>query len=45
MSGADEAESQKELIAKIKSQYGGDCEEVYIASDTWRALFTATSAG
>ncbi|XP_052773863.1 N-acetyl-D-glucosamine kinase-like [Mya arenaria] len=45
MSGADEEESQKQLIAQIKSQYGGDCEEVYIASDTWGALFTATPAG
>ena len=45
MSGADEAESQTQLIDQIKAQYSADCEEVFVASDTWGALFTATPAG
>lgn len=45
MSGADEVDSQRQMIEKIKTKYSGDCEEIFIASDTWGALFTATPAG
>ncbi|XP_052227642.1 N-acetyl-D-glucosamine kinase-like [Dreissena polymorpha] len=45
MSGADEVESQKQLIAKIKTEYSNDCEEVFVASDSWGALFTAIPTG
>ncbi|KAL4231724.1 hypothetical protein ACF0H5_009300 [Mactra antiquata] len=45
MSGADESESQTKMIKYIKENYAGDTDEIYIASDTWGALFTATAAG
>ncbi|XP_060595688.1 N-acetyl-D-glucosamine kinase-like [Ruditapes philippinarum] len=45
MSGADEKESQEQLIKHIKEQYKDDYEEVFVASDTWGALFTATPDG
>jgi len=45
LSGADENESQTLLIDRIKCQYPMDCEEVFVASDTWAPLFTANSSG
>ena len=45
MSGADEVESQKQIISGMKQTYPGDCDEVYVASDTFGALFTATASG
>lgn len=45
MSGADEKESQVKLIQHIKENYNKDSEEVFVASDTWGALFTATPDG
>lgn len=45
MSGADEKESQEQLIAKIKTEYPMDSEEIFVASDTWGALFSATPSG
>ena len=45
MSGADEKESQIQIIDQYKATYPGDCGEVFVASDTWGALFTATPSG
>ncbi|XP_045188508.2 N-acetyl-D-glucosamine kinase-like [Mercenaria mercenaria] len=45
MSGADEKESQEKLIKHIKDYYKEDYEEVFVASDTMGALFTATPDG
>ena len=45
MSGADEKESQIQIIDHFKTTYPEDCWEVFVASDTWGALFTATPSG
>ena len=45
MSGADEKESQIQIKDQYKTTYPEDCGEVFVASDTWGALFTATPSG
>ena len=45
MSGADEPESQEQIISGMKESYPDVCDEVFVASDTWGALFTATASG
>lgn len=45
MSGADEKESQIQITEQYKKTYPGDCGDVFVASDTWGALFTATPTG
>ena len=45
MSGADEPESQEQIISGMKETYPDVCDEVFVASDTWGALFTATASG
>ncbi|KAK3595892.1 hypothetical protein CHS0354_014725 [Potamilus streckersoni] len=45
LSGGDEKDSQTKLIEGMKSNYAKDAENVFVASDTWGALFTATATG
>ena len=45
MSGADEKESQKLIIEGYQQTYPGDTDKLFVASDTWGALFTATASG
>lgn len=45
MSGADQKESQDQLIDGIKSKYPQCSQNVYIASDTAGAIATATEKG
>ena len=45
MSGADELESQVLVVEEMKKQYPDDTEHVFVRSDSWGALFTATASG